>query len=315
MRVLYHFDAGPWLLGRLKEIAAAEGLEIVTCSEADDARFTALLGDAEVIWHSLRPIGAAEIAAGPNLRLIQKIGVGVNTIDLDAAKARGVAVCNMPGTNSRAVAEMTLALMLACLRRLPVFHDRTRRGEGWSWPVEMQDSIGELHGRTVGLAGFGAVPAILAPILEAMGARVIYASRSPRPDAPGTRVDKPTLLAESDILSLHMPLTEETRHWLDRNALAAMKPGAILVNTARGALVDEAALVDALSSGRLRGAGLDVFEQEPAAPDNPLFTLDTVVLAPHVAFFSLGTLERSLEVAVENVRRLRYGRDLLHRVI
>ena len=125
----------------------------------------------------LKRCTAEMIAAAPRLRLIQKIGVGVNTIDLDAAKARGIAVCNLPGTNARAVAELTLALMLAVLRRLPRFDAAMRRGE-WSDPV-LQDGIGELGGRTVGLVGYGAIPRLLAPVLAALGCRLIYTSRTP----------------------------------------------------------------------------------------------------------------------------------------
>lgn len=315
MKVIYHYDVGPWLSERLVALAAEHGLEIATCAEDDDARFGGLLADAEVLLHNLKPVTEAHMAAAPRLRLIHKVGVGVNTIDLEAARRRGIAVCNMPGSNSRAVMEMTLLLMLACLRRLPVFDARTRRGEGWGWPAEMQDTLGELAGKTVGLAGYGSVPEMLAPVLAAMGARIIYCCRSEKPDAIGTWVGKDRLLAESDILSLHMPLTDETRHWLDRNAIAAMKPSAILVNTARGGLVDEDALIAALNGGRLMGAGLDVFAEEPTPRDNPLLAHDRVVVAPHVAFFTLGTLERSLAIAVDNIGRLRDGRELMHRVV
>lgn len=315
MKALYHYDAGPWLRERLSRLSADDGVEIAICSEADHDGFLAHLPDTDVLLHNLEPVTAAHIAAAPRLKLVQKIGVGVNTIDLDAAAARGVAVCNMPGANSRAVAEMTLLLMLACLRRLPVFHARTARGQGWGWPAEMQDSLGEIAGRTVGLVGYGSVPKLLEPVLTAMGARVIFTKRGqPAAEIPNW-VDKAALLEQADIVSLHIPLTAETRHWLDRDAIARMKPGAILVNTARGPLVDEAALIAALQAGRLMGAGLDVFEQEPSPPDNPLFALDNVVLAPHVAFFTLGTLERSLAIAAENITRLRDGRELLHRVV
>lgn len=314
MKVIYHYDVGPWLDGRLRALAAEHGLQITTCTEDDEAGFASLLSDAEVLLHNLKPVTAGHLAAAPRLRLIQKVGVGVNTIDLAAAGERGVAVCNMPGSNSRAVMEMTLLLMLACLRRLPLFDARTRRGEGWGWPAGMQDTLGELAGRTVGLGGYGSVPQLLSPVLEAMGARVLYCCRSEKPDALGTRVDKDRLLAESDILSLHMPLTDETRHWLDHAAIMRMKPGAIVVNTARGGLIDEDALVAALTSGRLMGAGLDVFAEEPTPRDNPLLAIDRVVVAPHVAFFTLGTLERSLAVAIDNITRLRDGRDLVHRV-
>lgn len=314
MKVIYHYDVGPWLSERLVGLARDEDLEIVTCTEDDEAAFECHLADTDVLLHNLKPVTAAHLATAPRLKLVQKIGVGVNTIDLAAARERGVAVCNMPGSNSRAVMEMTLLLMLACLRRLPVFDARTRRGEGWGWPPAMQDTLGELAGRTVGLAGYGSVPEMLAPVLQAMGANIIYCCRTEKTNAVGTWVDKARLLAESDILSLHMPLTDETRHWLDRDAIAAMKPGAILVNTARGGLVDEAALLAALSNGHLMGAGLDVFAEEPTPSDNPLLALDRVVVAPHVAFFTLGTLERSLAIAVENIRRVRDGRELVHRV-
>ncbi|MCR9072956.1 MAG: 2-hydroxyacid dehydrogenase [Alphaproteobacteria bacterium] len=314
MKVLYHYDVGPWLRDRLNRMAQDEGLIVTICSERDHDGFLEQIADTDVLLHNLEPVKDEHMAAAPRLKLVQKIGVGVNTIDLDAAKKRGVAVCNMPGTNSQAVSEMTLLLMLACLRRLPVFHARTARGDGWGWPPAMQDTLGEIAGRTVGLVGNGSVPQLLTPVLKAMGATVIFTKRGdPDPAIPGW-VDKATLLAESDIVSLHIPLVPETRHWLDGAALAGMKPGAILVNTARGPLVDEEALAAALSSGRLMGAGLDVFAEEPSPAGNPLFALDNVVLAPHVAFFTLGTLERSLAVAVENIARLRDGRDLLHRV-
>lgn len=314
MKVLYHYDVGPWLRDRLNRMAKEEGLKIAICSERDQDGFLEQMVDTDVLLHNLEPVKEEHIAAAPKLKLVQKIGVGVNTIDLEAAKRRGVAVCNMPGTNSQAVSEMTLLLMLACLRRLPVFHARTARGDGWGWPPAMQDTLGEMAGRTVGLVGNGSVPQLLTPVLKAMGATVIFTKRGdPDPSIPDW-VDKETLLAESDIVSLHIPLVPETRHWLDGVALARMKPGAILVNTARGPLVDEEALAAALSSGRLMGAGLDVFAEEPSPAGNPLFALDNVVLAPHVAFFTLGTLERSLAVAAENITRLREGRDLLHRV-
>jgi phosphoglycerate dehydrogenase-like enzyme len=254
------------------------------------------------------------IEAAPRLRLIQKIGVGVNTIDLEAAKARGVAVCNLPGTNTRAVAEQTLLLMLAALRRLPTFDRATRAGDGWSLDPAIQDRLGELGGRTVGLVGYGAVPRALAPVLLALGCRLLYAARSMKPDALAEHRSLDALLGEADIVSLHLPLTPETERLIDEAALARMKPGAVLVNTARGGLVDQAALNQALRDGRLGAAGLDVFAHEPVDPSEPLFRLDNVVLAPHVAWLTTGTFERSLDLAAENCRRLASGRELLHRV-
>jgi phosphoglycerate dehydrogenase-like enzyme len=313
MKVLLHYDAGPGWQRQL-EALSREGLEVVCCDKLDDVRFYQLLPEIEVIWHALRVIAADDIAKAPKLRLIQKIGVGVNTIDLEAAQAAGVAVCNMPGTNSQAVAEMTLLLMLACLRRLPLIDAATRDGAGWALKSALQDSYGEIKGKTVGLVGMGAIPKALLPALGALGARVIYTATAPKDGVDAEFKSLDDLLGEADMVSLHIPLTADTENLLGRDRLFAMRPGAILINTARGALVDQVALADALTSGPLAGAGLDVFVDEPIAVDDPLLGLDNIVLAPHIAWLTVETLDRSLAVAVENCRRLDDGRDLLHRV-
>jgi len=310
LNVLFHYSAGPDLAARLAALSS-ETLHIVPCAEPDPL----LLAKTDILWHVLAPASAPLIAAAPRLRLIQKIGVGVNTIDLDAARARGIPVCNLPGTNARAVAELTLALMLAALRRLPLFHAAMREGRGFMLDPASQDGIGELGGRTVGLVGYGAVPSVLAPILGALGCRVIYTARSPRADAAGEFRALHALLAEAEVISLHVPLTKETERMIDAAAFAAMRPGAVLVNTARGGLVDQAALVDALRSGRLAAAGLDVFAGEPPAPDDPLLRLPNVVLTPHIGWLTTATFDRSFTLAVENCRRLAAGEVLLHRVV
>lgn len=313
MKVLFRFDGAPWLAQRCDALDA-HGLSVTMASEQDDAQYTAALPEAEVLWHVLRPVTAEAIASAPGLRLIQKIGVGVNTIDLEAARARGIAVCNMPGTNSRAVAELALSLMLACLRRTVAFDALTRQGRGWSWPLDWQGGLGELGGRTVGFFGFGAVPRLLAPVLDAMGADILYTGRRAYADVRFPFVDKADLLARADIVTLHVPLTDETRNWLDDNAIGSLKRGAVVINVARGGLVDEAALAAALSTGHVGAAGLDVFAREPALADDPLFALPGVVVSPHIAWLTRETLERSLAVAVENCRRLAAGETLLHRM-
>lgn len=313
MKVVLQCEVAPGIARRIASFAA-DGLDVVSCADTDDKRFRQLLRDADVLWHILMPIGADHIAGAPKLRLIQKIGVGVNTIDLEAAKSRGIAVCNMPGTNSRAVAEMALLLMMAALKRLAWFDQAVRAIRGWPIAAAVQDNLGEIGGRTVGLVGYGASAQILAPILKALGARVLYTARSPKPDAVAEWRGLPDLLAESDVVSLHVPLTDQTKHLIDDKAIARMKPGAVLVNTARGGLVDQPALARALKEGRLGAAGLDVFAEEPVQPGNPLLGLDNVVLAPHVAWLTVETWERSFAVAVENCRRIANGGDLLHRV-
>lgn len=315
MKAVLHYRASHGFRAMLGRTAEVAGVDAVVVDEDDDAAFAREIADAEVLLHVLKPVTAAMIAAAPRLRLIQKLGVGVNTIDLEAAKAAGAAVCNMPGTNSQAVAEMTLALMLAVLRRLSYLDPLTRRGQGWSPDPDLIDGVGEIAGRTVGFVGYGGSASRLGPVMEALGARVVYTARGPKTGVVGRFLPLGDLLAEADIVSLHVPLTDETRGLIGPAELAAMRPGAVLVNTARGGLVDETALVAALGSGRLRGAGLDVFGEEPVAPDNPLLTLPNVVVAPHMAWLTPETLERSLVVAFENCRRLAADLPLVHQVI
>lgn len=266
-------------------------------------------GDAEVLLHVLAPVTTAVIEGAPGLRLIQKLGTGVNTIDLDAARACGVAVCNMPGTNAAAVAEMALALMLAVLRRTPALDAGVRAGR-WAPDPALLDGVGEIGGRTVGLVGFGHSASRLAGVLAALGATVVYTARHRR-EVAYDFLTLPELLARADIVSLHVPLDATTRGLVDPHA---MKPGAVLVNVARGGLVDEARLAAALADGHLRGAGLDVFADEPVDPAHPLLALPTVVAAPHVAWLTPETLARSVAVAADNVARLAAGQPLLHRV-
>lgn len=275
------------------------------------APLDAVAGEITALLHVLTPVTPAFIASAPKLKLIQKLGVGVNTIALDTARDHGVAVCNMPGTNSQAVAEMALSLMMAVLRRTCFFDARTRAGEGWTADPSELDQVGEIGGRTIGLVGFGNSAQLLAPVLAALGAKLVYTARTPR-EGPYEYWPLDRLIAEADIVSLHMPLTDETRGSIDPFAL---RKGAVLVNTARGELVDETRLVDALASGHLRGAGLDVFAEEPLPRGNPLLGLPNVVLAPHIAWLTPETLVRSLTVAHENCRRLAAGEALLHQVV
>jgi phosphoglycerate dehydrogenase-like enzyme len=311
VKAVLHYRTSP---GFALKVAALD-LDTVIVDELDQPGFAREMADAEVLLHVLEAVGAAAIAAAPRLRLIQKIGVGVNTIDLNAARRHGVAVCNMPGTNTQAVAEMTLLLMLATLRHLAQLDRMTRAGAGWTLSMATIDAQSEICGRTVGLVGFGAVARRLVPILQALGATVVYASRRQAADTRLRFLSLPELLAEADIVSLHLPLDASTKHIMNAAAFAAMKPGSILVNTARGGLVDPAALRQALDSGHLRGAGLDVFDREPAPAGDPLFRLPNVVVTPHLAWLTAETLDRSLAVIAENCRRLAAGDPLLHRVV
>ena len=305
-KALLHYRAGPALRAQAASLVS-DTLQIVVVDDDDDERFSCEMRDTDVLLHVLKPVTRAVIEAAPRLKLIQKIGVGVNTIDLDAAHAAGVHVANMPGTNSQAVAEHALALLLAVLRRIPYLDHATRQGEGWTQAADELESVGEVAGRTVGLVGYGEVPRRLAPILRAMGAKVIFTDRRDIPSSEYRKLDD--LLSEADVVSLHVPSTPETWHLISQSTLYKMKPSAILINTARGDLIDERALASALREGRLRGAGLDVLAEEPAIR-SVLFDLPNVVLTPHIAWLTPETIDRSLSVALANIRHLQLGERL-----
>ena len=306
VRVLAHFVAGDKVTDLLSN--QRDWLDVRFCAEDDDDTFYRELPDAEVLWHVLRPVSGDDLARAPHLRLVHKLGAGVNTIDVTAASARGIAVANMPGANAPSVAEGTVLLMLAALRRLPALDHATRIGSGWPSDPSLGETVRDIGSCAVGLIGYGSIAKRVERIVVAMGARVVHTST--RDDGtPGWR-SLPDLLADSDIVSLHLPLTEATTGLLGREAFSRLKPGAVLVNTARGPIVDEDALVDALQSGRLAAAGLDVFAVEPVPQDNPLLDLPNVVLTPHVTWYTADTMRRYLELAVDNCVRLRDGRDL-----
>jgi phosphoglycerate dehydrogenase-like enzyme len=310
LRVLAHFVPGDKVLEFLEP--QTDWLDIRYCAEDDDETFYRELPGSEVVWHVLRPLSGDDLVKAPGLRLVHKLGAGVNTIDVDVATARGIAVANMPGANAASVAEGTVLLMLAALRRLPELDRATRAGTGWPSDPTLGETVRDIGGCTVGLIGYGNIAKRVEKIVLSMGAEVLHTSTGDD-GQPGWR-DLPDLLAASDIVSLHLPLTERTEALLDRDALMRMKPGAVLVNTSRGPIVDETAMVDALRSGHLAAAGLDVFAAEPVAADNPLLGLDNVVLTPHVSWYTADTMRRYLEFAVDNCERLRDGRDLAHLV-
>ena len=312
MKVLFHFNASPELLAWLKTQVPSDW-QVVCCPESDAQAFAQHWPGTHVLWHVLQPVTADRMQANPALRLVQKIGVGVNTIDLPAAAQQGVAVCNMPGVNSRAVAEMTLGLMLMAARRMGPIAHQLRQGQ-WAISEAQQAQLFELGGKTVGLVGTGHVPRILAPWLQAMGMKVLGHSRQPGPEWTYPNLPLNELLAQSDVVSLHIPLTTDTRALFDAQRFAGFKRGAMLVNTARGELVDEAALTDALESGQLSLACLDVFAQEPLAPDHPLLTRHDVLATPHMAWLTQDMFQRALAVAIENTHRTLRGAPLLHQV-
>ncbi|MCV7301872.1 hydroxyacid dehydrogenase [Mycobacterium barrassiae] len=307
LRVLAHYTPGD----KVAQFVAPESdwLEIRYCAEDDDDTFYRELPDAEVIWHVLRPISGADLERAPHCRLVHKLGAGVNTIDVETATRLGIAVANMPGANAPSVAEGTVLLMLAALRRLTELDRATREGRGWPSDPSLGETVRDIGSCTVGLVGYGNIAKRVETIVRAMGTSEVLHT-STRDDGHPGWCPLPELLAASDIVTLHIPLTDQTAGLLDADALGLMKPDAVLVNTSRGAVVDEDALVNALRSGGLAAAGLDVFAVEPVHPDNPLLSLTNVVLTPHVTWYTVDTMRRYLAEAVDNCRRIRDGRDL-----
>ncbi|MFP1677532.1 D-2-hydroxyacid dehydrogenase [Alloalcanivorax sp. C16-2] len=254
------------------------------------------------------------LAAAPDLKLIGISATGTNNVDLDAARRRGVVVCNVSGYGTETVAQHTLALALGLATRWHQY-DRDARQ---AWPrstmfCRMDYPVFDLSGKTLGLIGHGALGGRVEELAKAFGMRVLVA-RSMRPDAvpDPARVPLEQLLAEADLISLHCPLTEHTDKLVNRDFLAAMKAGAGLINTARGGLVDEPALAEALRSGHLGGAALDVLSQEPPPADHPLLAddLPNLIITPHSAWVSTESRQRLLDGVVANLRAWKAGRPI-----
>jgi phosphoglycerate dehydrogenase-like enzyme len=294
---------------RYRDVLVGAGLEIVYPPPGEANELTppelraALVGVSAVVAGSERYADAL-LTERPQLRVIARVGVGYDAIDVAAATAHGVAVTIAPNTNQGSVAEHTFALLLGFTRHLPARHEAVAHGR---WPRWMGLP---LRGQTLGLAGMGRIGKAVAVRARAFDMRVI--AFDPMPDQGFASAHEimlvpfDRLLAESDFLSLHLPLTPETRGLINRTTLARMKPGAVLINTSRGGLVCEADLVSALESKRLAGAGLDVFEQEPPPADHPLLRMENVVLTPHgagVDILSLGDMARSAAEAVASLSR------------
>ncbi|MXX81952.1 MAG: phosphoglycerate dehydrogenase [Chloroflexi bacterium] len=258
-------------------------------------------------------IDANALSRADSLRVIARYGVGVDRVDLAAAQARGIIVTNTPGANADAVAELTIGFMLALARQIPYANQRTRRGE---WP---RLSGVSLAGSVVGLLGLGAIGQAVARRLRAFDCILLaqdpFVSSDQAQQLGVQLIDLDALLARADFLSLHLPATAETLGLVNVDFLASMKRGTYLINTARGELVDEAALFQALQSGHLRGAALDTFSQEPPAADNPLFRLPQVIATPHTGAHTAGAVNAMGWGALNDCLAVLRGEPPAHRVV
>ena len=293
---------GPKLAGSAVALAERRGARVVTMKAygtADEIAEVAAREDADVVLVRSGGRVSGPVYAAGGVRIVVKHGVGVETIDVPGASACGIPVLIAAGANALSVAEQALALMFAVAKSLPHLDRRIRDGH---WDKTTFTCV-ELSGRSLGLVGVGNIGRTLASLVRPL--RMTVRGYDPAvdtgADVPGVEMvgSLDELLRASDVLSLHAPLLPQTRHMIGQAQLALMRPGSIVINTARGGLIDTAALVEALQGGRLLGAGLDTFEEEPPPKDSPLWTLPNVALSPHVGANTDAAMERVADLAVE----------------
>ena len=300
-------------MARVDATLRAAGHEVVVLPDGvSEATLCDAVRDAGLILMCYTPITQRVIDAAPRLKGILKYGVGIDAIDIEAAKARGIPVVNVPEYAEETVAEGAMTLMLALAKKLKPIQ-RAMDGEGWAWPESRWMGL-DLSGRTLGVIGLGRIGSRVAR-MAGKGFRMRVLGYSPHSDAARfadagveRRTDLALLAAESDFLSVHCVLNDETRGLVSAACIEAMKPGIILVNTARGAIVDENAMIEALKSGHIRHAGLDVFNIEPLPADHPLTKLENVTLSAHSAFRTPEASENLLRAAWEHCRRISKGK-------
>lgn len=294
---------------------AAAGAELVVtqCKTPDEV--SAAVRDADAILVQWAPVNAAVIAGLTRCRVIVRYGIGVDNVDLAAAKARGIPVCNVPDYGINEVAEHAVSLALALARQLPQIDRRLRGG---TWKITPDRPMPALRETTFATAGFGRIARTAHEMMRGFGGKRIaydpYVSAEAMAAAGVEKVELEALFARADFLSLHLPLTPETKHFVNATRLAQMKKTAIVVNTARGPLVDTVALAAALQAGVIAGAGIDVFEKEPLEKDHPLLACANALLTSHVAWYSESSIPRLQQLAAEEAVRGLRGEPLKNQV-
>lgn len=300
----YRYTGRPW---EILQSVVPEGYIIKTLDTPTYEQLIKEAEDADYFLVSGRlPIDKGVLNAAPKLKMIQRTGVGTDMLEKEEIKRRGIPVYVNAGVNARSVAEHTFTLMLACLKRINTIDKQVRQGI-WK-KQETGTSCFELYGKTVGLVGMGAIGKQVAEYVHAFGAKIVYTDLFQMPDELEKKYNAtylPSLeemLPEVDILSLHCPLTSENKEMLNGKTLAMMKPNAIIINTARGKLIDETALYNALKEGKIHAAALDVHYNEPIQIENhPLSTLENVILTPHIGGLSFETFHTMMKDAIDNI--------------
>jgi len=268
--------------------------------------------EADIVLTNKVPFTEATLAQLPRLKMIAVTATGYNIIDIETARAKNIIVCNVPAYGTASVAQHTFALLLELTNRVgqharSVSEGKWLRSEDWCFT---EGPIIELEGKTIGIVGYGNIGQRVGLIAQAFGMKVIYYSPMIKPWTPDEPADLPTLFSTSDVVTLHCPLTPANHEFVNKDLLQGMKPSAFLINTARGQLIQEQDLADALNEGRLAGAALDVLSKEPPSADNPLLTARNCLLTPHNAWISREARTRILEITTANIRAFLDGQPV-----
>jgi lactate dehydrogenase-like 2-hydroxyacid dehydrogenase len=302
-----------WLGNKLAQTEVIFGDEE---SRGIDQTLLPYLDRAEGIFCLLDdPLPKDIIDQAEHLKVISTMAVGVDNIDISACTSRGIAVGHTPGVLTDGTADLTLALILAVSRQIPQASNDAKNGLWSSW--DPQGWLGvDLKNATIGIIGMGKIGSAVAKRLSAFGAKLIFCNTSPRQvlakELDAIQVDLDELLKTSDIICLHVPLTRETKHMINTESFKKMKPTAILINAARGAVVDQSALFQALQGGQIKAAGLDVTDPEPLPPDHPLYQLDNCLITPHIGSATFNTRRTMADIAIKNILAGLEGRKLVH---
>lgn len=278
--------------------------EVIVYDDTTPEELLERIQDADIIVTKEMPVNGDLIRQFPDsVKLICEAGTGYNNLDLDAAKEKGITVCNIPAYSSQRVAHTTIMMILNLSSTMQTQMKMLAHGNHDNFTKNLQVPHVEVNGKTLGIIGAGNIGRSVIKVAQALDMDILVYTRTPKADENGIRyVDLPTLLKSSDYVSLHCPLTPQTRHIINEETLSMMKPTAFLINTSRGALVDEPALIKALQNGVIAGAGLDVQETEPPVKDNPLYTLDNVILTPHMGWKGLETRQRLVSILDGNIK-------------
>ena len=286
--------------------------EVVAYGLTPEDKIAQRVKDADVVLCNKTPLNRETLRYAENLKYIGLFATGYNNVDLDYAREKGIVVCNVPSYSTDAVAQLVFAYILSFYSRVSEYNDIVQRGDWIKSPTFSMFPlpISELSGKTMGIIGFGSIGSRVSELANAFRMRVLCHTRTPKKAENIIFTDLETVLRESDVLSLHCPLTPQTEKLINEATISQMKDGAILINTSRGPVVDENAVAQALSSGKLRGAAVDVLESEPMSGSCPLYNAENCIITPHIAWTPVETRQRLLEIAEANLKAFLFGKPV-----